>query len=175
MDVSLDPRATQLLALMHEADAEAVTLDELAVAGVDDPAQALHALELAGFTVERVTDRTAAQREVECVRLARLAAAHPPPTEPATVEWPAPTATSPAPGAPDRAPAPAGPAFGGSRTTAVLDAPPASGGLGADRARRRTGRRAELVAVADRRPLVLALLALVLVVLLGRAVADRRG
>ena len=77
MDAPLDPRASRLLALMHEADAEPVTLDELQIAGIEDPAHALHALELAGFTFERVIDRTAARREVECVRLGHPRPHHP--------------------------------------------------------------------------------------------------
>lgn len=192
MDVTLDPRASRLLALMHEADTEAVTLDELAIAGVEDPARALHALELAGFTFERVTDRTASREEIECVRLATSAPAAPPPATAAsalapappasatrapaadqpTVEWQAPAeivvapAEAPAPTSPAAraaaAPAPAAPQPRGSREAEAF----------ASRAPRRTE---QLIEVADRRPLILALIALVLVALLGHAVVGRRG
>jgi hypothetical protein len=69
--VPLDDRAQLLLELMREADDEAVTLDELAIAGVPDPAAALLALELAGFGLERVVDTTERGLELPCVRLAR--------------------------------------------------------------------------------------------------------
>jgi hypothetical protein len=59
-----------LLHLLREAGEEAVTLGELEVAGVRDPAAALHELETSGHAVMRVTD----QRH-ECVRLARSAPA----------------------------------------------------------------------------------------------------
>lgn len=68
---TLDDRASLLLALMREADDEAVTLDELQIAGVEDPAAALLALEVAGFGLERVTETTEGGRELPCVRLAR--------------------------------------------------------------------------------------------------------
>jgi len=71
MPHTLDSRATQLLELMREADDEAVTLDELAIAGIEDPATALLTLERAGFGLERVIDTTERGREVPCVRLAR--------------------------------------------------------------------------------------------------------
>jgi hypothetical protein len=71
MHQTLDPRASLLLELMREADDEAVTLDELAIAGVEDPATALLALELAGFGLERVIDTSEHGRELPCVRLAR--------------------------------------------------------------------------------------------------------
>jgi hypothetical protein len=80
--VALDDRAQLLLDLMREADDEAVTLDELAIAGVEDPAAALLALELAGFGLERVVDLTERGLELPCVRLAR-------PTWP--IDAPAPT------------------------------------------------------------------------------------
>ena len=193
MDVTLDPRASRLLALMHEADTEAVTLDELEIAGVEDPARALHALELAGFAFERVTDRTAARREVECVRLAREAAdardaeaartAAASPAEPVdqpTIEWQPPFAVA--------GPTPT-PTSGDLGTATVLDPPhapleAASGGFNgptpfdpphAPAAVRPRGRADQLIEAADRRPLVIALLALVLVALLGRAVVERRG
>ena len=68
---TLDGRASRLLDLMREADDEAVTLDELAIVGIDDPAAALLALELAGYGLERVTDTSERGHEVPCVRLAR--------------------------------------------------------------------------------------------------------
>jgi hypothetical protein len=250
MDVTLDPRASRLLALMHEADTEAVTLDELEIAGVEDPARALHALELAGFTFERVTDRTASSEEIQCVRLARTAdaartaatrtpeptieaaaspleptieaaaspleptieaAASPlepaidaaaPPLKPTieaaasatdqpTVEWQAPAeSTDPVPEA----------TSGGSDTTVASNPPhaprartepevravqppsdPAApraprGSREAEAFAARAPRRTErIIEAADRRPLLLALVALVLVALLGHAAAGRRG
>lgn len=53
-----------LLELLREAGDEPVTLDELHVVGVQEPAQALLALELAGHAVHRVYDN-----RVPCVRL----------------------------------------------------------------------------------------------------------
>lgn len=61
---ALDDTA-RLLDLLREAGPEAVTLSELEVAGVRDPARALFELELAGHPVSRVLDE-----RVECVRLA---------------------------------------------------------------------------------------------------------
>ena len=58
-----------LLDLLREADDEPVTLDELGVVGVRDPAAALRALEEAGHAVVRVRD-TRAATPVTCVRLA---------------------------------------------------------------------------------------------------------
>jgi hypothetical protein len=60
----------QLLMLLREAGDEAVTLDELAIAGVRDPAGALRRLEDAGHAVQRVRERPAHGRAVMCVRLA---------------------------------------------------------------------------------------------------------
>jgi hypothetical protein len=71
MPQTLDSRASLLLELMREADDEAVTLDELRIAGIDDPATALLALEQAGFGLERVIDTTERGRELPCVRLSR--------------------------------------------------------------------------------------------------------
>jgi hypothetical protein len=59
-----------MLDLLHEAGSEAVTLDELGVAGVRDPARALLQLELAGHHVQRVLSRERPGTDVECVRLA---------------------------------------------------------------------------------------------------------
>jgi hypothetical protein len=67
-----------MLDLLEEAGEEPVTLDELGVAGVRDPARALLELELAGLEIQRVLVR--ADREDvahECIRLARPAAAAP--------------------------------------------------------------------------------------------------
>jgi hypothetical protein len=147
MDVTLDPLATRLLALMHEADTEAVTLDELAIAGVEDPARALHALELAGFTFERVTDRTASRREIECIRLA-LAAGSPS-------------------AAADRIEPPAA-------SESATSAAPAEQPAGARPSSSSRSRAERVIEAGDRQPLLLALLALVLVALLGRAVVGRR-
>jgi hypothetical protein len=60
---------TVMLELLEEAGTEAVTLDELGVAGVRDPARALLDLELAGLEIQRVLVREP-ERDVECVRLA---------------------------------------------------------------------------------------------------------
>lgn len=59
----------RLLDLLREAGDEPVSLDELAIVGVADPASALHALELAGHAVHRVSDLRS-DRPVTCVRLA---------------------------------------------------------------------------------------------------------
>ena len=56
-----------LLDLLREAGDEAVTLEELAVAGVPDVAQALLELELAGMEVQRVYEHTSGAL---CIRLA---------------------------------------------------------------------------------------------------------
>lgn len=61
-----------MLELLEEAGEEAVTLDELEVAGVRDPAQALLELELAGLAIQRVLVRgDRAGRDAECIRLAQ--------------------------------------------------------------------------------------------------------
>jgi hypothetical protein len=60
----------QLLELLREAGDEAVTLDELAVVGVRDPAAALRTLEESGHAVQRVYERPGRGRPVTCVRLA---------------------------------------------------------------------------------------------------------
>jgi hypothetical protein len=106
MHQTLDPRASLLLELMREADDEAVTLDELAIAGVEDPATALLALELAGFGLERVVDTTERGRELPCVRLAR-------PT------WPIDEAEAPTPTVPPR-PVVASDPHAGLETTTVM-------------------------------------------------------
>jgi hypothetical protein len=58
-----------MLELLNEAGDEAVTLDELEVAGVRDPARALLELELAGLEIQRVLVR-GDRKSFECVRLA---------------------------------------------------------------------------------------------------------
>ena len=68
-----------LLDLLREAGDEAVTLDELQVVGVRDPARALFELELAGHAVRRVPDASAPGRRLTCVRLAPPGAAAPAP------------------------------------------------------------------------------------------------
>jgi hypothetical protein len=61
-----------MLDLLQEAGEEAVTLDELGVAGVQDPAKALLELELLGLEIQRVLVRgDDAGRAFECVRLAQ--------------------------------------------------------------------------------------------------------
>jgi len=114
MPVTLDERARRLLDLMREADEEAVTLDELQIAGIPDPALALHALELAGVGVERVVDRTQRGVAVSCVRLARSEPEATPAPEPEPDAEPQ-RAPLPDPAWPPPAPAPAGRA----RTTAM--------------------------------------------------------
>jgi len=76
-----------MLDLLEEAGDEAVTLDELGVAGVRDPARALLELELAGLEIQRVLVRADQEgRALECVRLARHAAAVAAEPEQPTVE-----------------------------------------------------------------------------------------
>src|SRR5918997_804934 len=85
-----------LLDLLQEAGDEAVTLDELGVAGVRDPARALLELELAGLEIQRVLVRAEHEGPAfECVRLAPHAAAPAAPEQP-TVELAA-VAPRPAP------------------------------------------------------------------------------
>jgi hypothetical protein len=61
-----------MLDLLQEAGQEAVTLDELGVAGVGDPATALLELELLGLEIQRVLVRgDHSERAFECVRLAQ--------------------------------------------------------------------------------------------------------
>jgi hypothetical protein len=64
-----DDESRRLLDLLREAGDEAVTLDELEIVGVRDPARALLELELAGFAVQRVYEHPARGRPVTCVRL----------------------------------------------------------------------------------------------------------
>ncbi len=64
-----------MLELLHEAGDEAVTLDELGIAGVSDPARALLELELAGLEIQRVLVRgSRPDSTFECIRLAEGAA-----------------------------------------------------------------------------------------------------
>jgi hypothetical protein len=82
------------LALLREAGEEAVTLDELAVVGVRDPAGTLRALEEAGHAVQRVEERRGDRGPVVvCVRLASASPVAAPAAEPV----PAPVATEPEP------------------------------------------------------------------------------
>ena len=85
-----------LLDLLREAGDEPVTLDELHVVGVQEPAEALLALELAGHAVHRVYESSSRPgRTVACVRLGAprpVAADTPEPTlrpEPEPVPEPA--------------------------------------------------------------------------------------
>jgi hypothetical protein len=99
-----------MLGLLHEAGTEAVTLDELGVAGVRDPARALLELELAGHHVQRVLSRERPGADVECVRLApdidRLPDEEPPTQELASaVAAHVPARTAPATPQPGRGPA----------------------------------------------------------------------
>jgi hypothetical protein len=100
-----------MLDLLEEAGEEAVTLDELEVAGVRDPVRALFELEVAGLEIQRVlvcAERAGATHE--CIRLAQaparaaaleqptveLAAVAPRPPEPS--ETPVPPAAAPSAG-----------------------------------------------------------------------------
>jgi hypothetical protein len=69
----------RLLELLREAGDEAVTLDELEIVGVRDPARALLELELAGFAVQRVYEHPSRGRPVTCVRLESFDAVVPAP------------------------------------------------------------------------------------------------
>ena len=62
---------SRLLDLLREAGDQPVTLDELEVVGVRDPAGALLDLELAGHAISRVFDE-----RVACVRLAPFDGVH---------------------------------------------------------------------------------------------------
>jgi hypothetical protein len=87
-----------MLELLEEAGEEAVTLDELGVAGVEDPARALLELELAGLEIQRVlVGDEPAGRAVECIRLAAAQVDEQPTVELAAVT-PRP---APAPAAPE--------------------------------------------------------------------------
>src|SRR5687768_6926417 len=98
---ALDDTA-RLYDLLLEAGDEPVTLDELAIVGIQDPASTLLDLELAGHAVHRVIDNRA-----ECVRLAPFDGVHllaePEPWEPAAEPVAAPEPVEPEPAA---APAP---------------------------------------------------------------------
>jgi hypothetical protein len=96
---TLDDTA-RLLDLLREAGDEPVTLDELAIVGVPEPARLLQALEREGHPLSRVYDRRA-DRPVACVRLRGSGEA---PAAPAPQPAPSPTfAPSPAAAA-DRRP-----------------------------------------------------------------------
>jgi hypothetical protein len=101
-----------MLDLLQEAGEEPVTLDELGVAGVRDPARALLELELAGLEIQRVLVRAErAGAAHECIRLAQPPAGASAPPEQPTVELAAVTprpsaAPPPQPAAPSVGPAP---------------------------------------------------------------------
>ena len=75
---------TLLLDLLREAGEEAVTLDELEIVGVVDPAEALRRLEEAGHHLQRVIDTSAAGAELETIRLAAREEA----AERGAIDWP---------------------------------------------------------------------------------------
>jgi hypothetical protein len=76
-----------MLDLLEEAGEEPVTLDELGVAGVRDPARALLELELAGLEIQRVLVRAErAGAAHECIRLAQPPIGAPARAEQPTVE-----------------------------------------------------------------------------------------
>jgi hypothetical protein len=86
-----------MLELLEEAGEEAVTLDELGVAGVRDPAQALLELELAGLAIQRVLVRgDRADRALECIRLAQARDEQPTVELAALAPRPAPEPSAPA-------------------------------------------------------------------------------
>jgi hypothetical protein len=111
-----------MLDLLEEAGDEAVTLDELGVAGVRDPARALLELELAGLEIQRVLVR--AEREgpaLQCVRLARHAVPAAAEPEQPTVELAAVASRTAPEAVPERAaPGRTGPRLGGVVLLAVL-------------------------------------------------------
>jgi hypothetical protein len=117
MPATAESHARLLLDLLNEADDHAVSLGELEVVGVADPARELRRLELAGHAFERVYELPSHGGEITCVRLA-------------------PARATPAASAPPQ------------RQTAAIAAP-------------------------DRRPLVVALLALVLLGLAALVVRRR--
>ena len=85
-----------MLDLLQEAGQEAVTLDELGVAGVQDPAKALLELELLGLEIQRVLVRgDHAQRAFECVRLAQAEPEQPTVELAAVAPRPAPAGAAP--------------------------------------------------------------------------------
>ena len=89
-----------LLDLLREAGDEPVTLDELQIVGVREPARALLALELAGHSVHRVYETPRPGRSVTCIR---LGAARPAPAACAALVQTAPApAPVPAADGPDR-------------------------------------------------------------------------
>ena len=84
-----------MLDLLQEAGDEAVTLDELGIAGVREPAKALLELELSGLQIQRVLVRgDGAERTFECVRLAQDEPEQPTVELAAVVPRPAPEAGS---------------------------------------------------------------------------------
>jgi hypothetical protein len=111
-----------MLDLLEEAGDEAVTLDELGVAGVRDPARALLELELAGLEIQRVLVRAEHEGPAfECVRLARHVAHAAPDPEQPTVELAAVAPRAePEPAPPAPAAAPPGPPVRGIVLLAVL-------------------------------------------------------
>ena len=85
----------RLLDLLKEAGDEPVTLDELAIVGVPEPARLLQALEREGHPLSRVYD-TRADRRVACVKL-RAEDEEPPAVRPVG-RTERPDAPAPAPG-----------------------------------------------------------------------------
>ena len=108
-----------MLDLLEEAGEEAVTLDELGVAGVRDPARALLELELAGLEIQRVLVRAErAGTAHECIRLAHPHAAAPPRPEQPTIEL---AAVAPRPsGAPQPPESAGGPSLRGIVVLSLL-------------------------------------------------------
>lgn len=110
-----DATTSRLLDLLREAGETPVTLDELAVVGVEDPAQALLDLELAGHAVSRVLDD-----RVECVRLAPFDGVHLLAEPEPWVEEPAVAAVTEEPVAPEACEVEPGPGGGSRRMLAAV-------------------------------------------------------
>lgn len=92
---ALEAEPSLLLDLLREAGDEAVTLDELEIAGVREPALALLELEEAGHAVSRVFDTTGRGRLVTCVRLGEADAEPEPAALPAAPGAASPSASRP--------------------------------------------------------------------------------
>ena len=84
----------RLLDLLKEAGDEPVTLDELAIVGVPEPARLLQALEREGHPLSRAYD-TRADRRVACVKLRAEDATPVPTAEPAEPAGMAPPVDAP--------------------------------------------------------------------------------
>jgi hypothetical protein len=110
-----------MLDLLEEAGEEAVTLDELEVAGVRDPVRALFELEVAGLDIQRVLVRAErAGATHECIRLAQAHARAAAPAEQPTVELAAVAPRHPEPSEPPAVAVSTGPSLRGLFALGVL-------------------------------------------------------